>query len=1051
MADSTTAYRPIGDETLTFDGKTQHRKIANSDKVNFGREQDFTVAVWVCPEPEHPNQQADEADIVEKWSGTGGYPFVVRYSTGGANRGKIFAARYDGQNNPGVRSTTVLDDGKFHHVAFVRRTKDGNGVLELYVDGKLEDSAPDTTTGKTKNDSPLYLGCRGVAGGAGQLYFAGKIRDLEIYSAALSRAEIVGLASATGTPNILLIVADDLGADAVRVNHETGKVTVQIVGPDGKKAGPKRLENLEKLLQHGMHFSRAWAQPVCSATRGSLFTGLQPWRTGVGYPSPSGKSTLDDSPKSGAQVRSLAQVLTKANYRCGMFGKWHLGQLAPGEKRSEAKPEEKYSPKKTPWDWGWERFAGILEGGFRVVGLKYGYARGRLELSDLTPAAPAPERAAVSPEVDKTTFAQKRKDVGVAVREYLKKVNPGFVEKQPDVQYYIWEKCYEDDVSGKMHYDRSPIDRAHMYATLDQIESAKNWLKQALGSPWCAALTLTIPHDPFHVPPKDSYTIEFANPEAPTIQEMFVAMVESMDFYIGKLLNSTEPEIREQLKNTVIVFVGDNGTQDADPDRGEALLDADAEDKATPHIGAVHVPMIIVDGGSMFAGKPCYLSSDAIGGTTRDLVHVIDLFKTCAAIAGTSAPTGLDSISLKHYLKGGSGEKREFNFSQQFGYHTYAPGVQRTTEKFALISDGKHLLSCARSKFVDTDELKDEYEYALYELVPHETIVGALREKEIEHFADDPTSRAVAKRLFEEMKKHRLDGGRKEEDVALDPGQPRDPLQFPALKLESSWESLGGDLNSTPAVCSWASGRLDVFVRGKDNTLFQKYFDGTWSPWKSLGGALTSGPAAVSWGNRRIDVFARGQDNTLMHKYFDGTWSPWESLGGALTSKPAVCSWASGRLDVFARGQDNELLHKYFDGTWRDWKSLGGELSSAPAAVSWGEGRIDVVAHGQNGELFQKYFNGTWSSWGSLGLVPSTGEPAVCAWAPRRLDVFARGKDDTLMHKYFNGTWSAWKSLGGGMTSGPGAVSWGDRRIDVFTRGPDDALMHKWFNGAWLP
>ncbi|WP_437949296.1 LamG-like jellyroll fold domain-containing protein [Sorangium sp. So ce296] len=1051
MADTTKAYRPIGDETLTLDGKTQHRAIANSDEVNFGQAQDFTVAVWVCPAPEQPNQQANEADIVEKWSGTGGYPFVIRYLTGEANRGKISAARYDGQNNPNVRSTTVLDDRRFHHVAFVRRTKDGKGVLELYVDGTLEDSAPDTTTGKTKNDSPLYLGCRGLAEGAGKLYFAGKIRDLRIYGEALSRAEIVGLASATGTPNILLIVADDLGADAVRIDHETGKVTVQIVGPDGKTAGPKRLENLEKLLKHGLHFSRAWAQPVCSATRGSLFTGLQPWRTGVGYPNPGGKNTLDEKPKSGAKVRSLAQVLKQASYRCGMFGKWHLGQLAPDDERPEAKPAEKHSPKKTPWDWGWERFAGILDGGFRAVGPRYGYSQGRMQLSDLTMKAPPQDRATVEPDVDKTKFANKRKDVGAATRTYLEKVNPGFVEKQPDVQYYIWEKCYEDDPSGKLRYDRPATDRTHMYATLDQVESAKNWLKQVLGSPWCAALTLTIPHDPFHVPPKESYTIEFANPEAPTIQEMFVAMVESMDFYIGRFLNSTEPEIREQLKNTVIVFVGDNGTQDIDPDRGEALLDADNEDKATPHIGAVHVPMMIVDGGSMFAGKPCYLSSAAIGGTTSDLVHVIDLFKTCAAIAGTSAPEGLDSISLKHYLKGGSGDKREFTFSQQFGYHKYGPGGQRTTDKFALVSDGKHMLSCARSKFVDADESKDEYEYALYELVPHQNIVGALREKEIKHFADDPASRAVAKKLFEEMKKHRLDGGRKEADVTLDPGPARDPLPFPPLKLESSWESLGGDLSSTPAVSSWASGRLDVFVRGKDNTLFHKYFDDAWSTWESLGGALTSGPAAVSWGNRRIDVFARGQDNELVHKYFDGTWHPWESLGGALTSKPAVCSWASGRLDVFARGQDNELLHKYFNGTWSGWESLGGVLSSAPAAVSWGERRIDVVAHGQNGALLHKYFNGAWSDWESLGLVPSTGEPAVASWAARRLDVFARGKDDTLMYKYFDGTWSGWESLGGGMTSGPGAVSWGDRRIDVFARGPEGALLHKWYKGSWLP
>ena len=49
-------------------------------------------------------------------------------------------------------------------------------------------------------------------------------------------------------------------------------------------------------------------------------------------------------------------------------------------------------------------------------------------------------------------------------------------------------------------------------------------------------------------------------------------------------------------------------------------------------------------------------------------------------------------------------------------------------------------------------------------------------------------------------------------------------------------------LTSDPAVCSWAPGRLDVFVRGTDNVLWHKWFQGGWSGWESLGGILTSGP-----------------------------------------------------------------------------------------------------------------------------------------------------------------------------------------------------------------
>jgi hypothetical protein len=43
------------------------------------------------------------------------------------------------------------------------------------------------------------------------------------------------------------------------------------------------------------------------------------------------------------------------------------------------------------------------------------------------------------------------------------------------------------------------------------------------------------------------------------------------------------------------------------------------------------------------------------------------------------------------------------------------------------------------------------------------------------------------------------------------------------------WESLGGVLSSGPGVSSWAAGRLDVFVRGTDNALWHKWFDGNWS------------------------------------------------------------------------------------------------------------------------------------------------------------------------------------------------------------------------------
>src|SRR5262252_2994566 len=77
---------------------------------------------------------------------------------------------------------------------------------------------------------------------------------------------------------------------------------------------------------------------------------------------------------------------------------------------------------------------------------------------------------------------------------------------------------------------------------------------------------------------------------------------------------------------------------------------------------------------------------------------------------------------------------------------------------------------------------------------------------------------------------------------------------FPAATARAQpkfggWESLGGALRGAPAVSSWSSGRLDVFVRGTDDAMWHKWWDGnTWSGWEYQSGVLSAHPSAVSWG-----------------------------------------------------------------------------------------------------------------------------------------------------------------------------------------------------------
>lgn len=258
------------------------------------------------------------------------------------------------------------------------------------------------------------------------------------------------------------------------------------------------------------------------------------------------------------------------------------------------------------------------------------------------------------------------------------------------------------------------------------------------------------------------------------------------------------------------------------------------------------------------------------------------------------------------------------------------------------------------------------------------------------------------------------------------------------------------------AVATTGVNRLDTFIRGTDNQLWHRHWDGAhWGAWEPLGGYLTADPAAVASAGGRIDVFVRGGDWGLWHKVFDGTaWGPYQSMGGPVYSAPAVASWAGGRLDLFVTAASGNVMHKWSadaGATWDNWENLGGQSYSEPDAVSWGAGRIDVVVRGSDSRLWHQWFDGgAWQGWQPLGGVLTSG-PGIASWSPNRLDVFARAGDQGLWHTWWDGVrWNSWQPLGGQLTSNVFATSWGPNRIDVFARGTDNGVYHKWWDGrAW--
>ena len=142
-------------------------------------------------------------------------------------------------------------------------------------------------------------------------------------------------------PNIVLILADDLGyADLACYGHPRVKTP-----------------HIDQLARDGVRFTQHYANgPECSPTRTALLTGrYQQYAGGLECAIGTGNVGRYDDAIRLADDRNLGlpvdQVvipgpLRRSGYRCGVFGKWHLG----------------YEPKFNPAEHGWDAFFGYLGG-----------------------------------------------------------------------------------------------------------------------------------------------------------------------------------------------------------------------------------------------------------------------------------------------------------------------------------------------------------------------------------------------------------------------------------------------------------------------------------------------------------------------------------------------------------------------------------------------------------------------------------------------------------------------------------------------------------------
>ena len=329
---------------------------------------------------------------------------------------------------------------------------------------------------------------------------------------------LVSFPSLAQQPNILLIIADDLGLDPT----------------PGYLPGPTKaaMPHLESLMASGLTFDNVWADPLCSPTRATIISGKYGASTNV--LNVEELSTLDLSETTVFEY--LQQI--NSGYDASVIGKWHLGG--------------QISTLTDPNDQGVPHYTGLLSGGVQ--------------------------------------------------------------------DYSNWMQTTDGVQAVNGHYITQVL-----------TDSALAWIGSRT-QPWFCWLAYTAPHVPFHRPPLFMHNQGPLSTDPDSISAhplpYFMAMIESLDFQLGRILDSIPAEV---LSNTVIIFIGDNGTD------GEVIQSPYATDhaKGSLYEGGVRVPLVVTGPGITRHNE-----------REAALVNSTDLFATIVELTGHALPQYEQSKSL---------------------------------------------------------------------------------------------------------------------------------------------------------------------------------------------------------------------------------------------------------------------------------------------------------------------------------------------------------------------------------------------------------------------
>ncbi len=306
----------------------------------------------------------------------------------------------------------------------------------------------------------------------------------------------------TKRPNILLIVADDLGYADI-----------------GCYGGDIETPNIDNLASKGIRFSSFHTAPVCAPTRAMLLSGNDNHVAGMGNMLISPREEFGYEKRLTNRIVTIPSLLKQAGYHTYMAGKWHLG-LTP-----ESNPHKK----------GFEHSFVVLGGGANHYNnqsiLKKGYSN-------------------YTEDGETTKWNDGDYSTDFYTDKIIEYIDRDKDDDKPFFAFAAFTSPHWPLQVDKKHWEKYKgfYDEGYDKLKVNRLES----LKKAGMIPQDAILPPN--HD--SVKPWDSLSDEEKMKEARKM-ELYAGMVDNLDYNIGRLIAYLK-KIGEY-DNTLIVFMSDNG------------------------------------------------------------------------------------------------------------------------------------------------------------------------------------------------------------------------------------------------------------------------------------------------------------------------------------------------------------------------------------------------------------------------------------------------------------------------------------------------------------